>query len=202
MVGSGWTPRWPRATWAPSSRSPGSRFNYFISEAVFDYIVDAVHLLADEGWKLLPLYRFDPDTGLWRHRAAMPDPPPSLRDLTAALDGGRAPVATAPESVLPGQLEAAREVIAAVQRAARPPARCYDPELSDEFERIRWFPLPGEGLAQLLAVRPRARCLCIVAHETCGSPAGDSLRVSPPQSAWRRVPAPGEARAVPHPGSR
>ena len=35
-------------------------FNYFISEAVFEYIVDAVHFLADDGWKLLPLYRFDP----------------------------------------------------------------------------------------------------------------------------------------------
>jgi hypothetical protein len=35
---------------------------------VFDYIVEAVHLIATEGWKLLPLYRFDPGTGLW-HRA-------------------------------------------------------------------------------------------------------------------------------------
>ena len=44
-------------------------FNYFISEAVFEYIVDAVHLVAREGWKLLPLYRFDPDSGMWHHRA-------------------------------------------------------------------------------------------------------------------------------------
>ena len=43
-------------------------FNYFITETVFRYIVDAVHLIADEGWKLLPLYRFDPDSGLWQHR--------------------------------------------------------------------------------------------------------------------------------------
>ena len=35
-------------------------FDYFISEAVFDYIVEAVHLVANDGWKLLPLYRFDP----------------------------------------------------------------------------------------------------------------------------------------------
>ena len=34
-------------------------FNYFISETVFDYIVEAVHLIANEGWKLLPQYRFD-----------------------------------------------------------------------------------------------------------------------------------------------
>ena len=62
-------------------------FNYFITETVFRYIVDAVHLLANEGWKLLALYRFDPDTGLWQHRGGAADPPPSLRDFTAALDG-------------------------------------------------------------------------------------------------------------------
>jgi len=43
-------------------------FNYFISEHVFQYILEAVHLLADHGAKLLPLYRFDPASGAWRHR--------------------------------------------------------------------------------------------------------------------------------------
>jgi hypothetical protein len=124
-------------------------FNYFISETVFRYIVDAVHLLADEGWKLLPLYRFDSASGLWQHRGDAPDPPPSLRDFAAALDGVPTHLATAPESALAGQLEAAREIIAGVQ--ARPPAGpLHDSVPSAEFERIRWFPLPGEGLAQLL----------------------------------------------------
>ena len=92
-------------------------FNYFISEAVFAYILDAVHLIADHGWKLLPLYRFDPDSGLWRHRAGVPVAPASL---SAALQDGPRPFATAPESVLPGQLEVARQVIRAVAGA---PAR-------------------------------------------------------------------------------
>ncbi len=34
-------------------------FNYFISETVFQYILDAVELVATEGWRLLPQYRFD-----------------------------------------------------------------------------------------------------------------------------------------------
>ena len=38
-------------------------FNYFISEAVFQYLVDAVDLVAEHGWKLLPEYRFDPAIG-------------------------------------------------------------------------------------------------------------------------------------------
>ena len=43
-------------------------FNYFVSEAVFEYVVQAVALVADHGWKLVPQYRFDPATGLWQHR--------------------------------------------------------------------------------------------------------------------------------------
>ena len=42
-------------------------FNYFMTEAVFAYIVEAVHLVANEGWKLLPWYRFDPASGMWAH---------------------------------------------------------------------------------------------------------------------------------------
>ena len=127
-------------------------FNYFISEPVFAYILDAVHLIAEQGWKLLPLYRFDPDSGLWRHRARLRHP---STNLSIAVHDGPRRFATAPESVLPGQLEAARRVIRALQ--ARPPAgRLCDPDLSDEFERIRWFPLPGEALEQLRSTVTRA----------------------------------------------
>ena len=41
--------------------------NYFISAAAAGYIADAVDLVADEGYRLLPEYSFDPRTGLWRH---------------------------------------------------------------------------------------------------------------------------------------
>ena len=60
-------------------------FNYFISETVFEYVVGAVHLLASEGWKLLPLYRFDPVTGLWQHRSGAAEEPPRLRDAPCIL---------------------------------------------------------------------------------------------------------------------
>jgi selenocysteine lyase/cysteine desulfurase len=105
-------------------------FSYFMSDTVVDYIVAAVNLLADEGWKLLPLYRFDPDTALWRHRSG--DPLPSGRRTTA------------PESVLPGYLVEARRILREVA-----PVRADDPPLSRSFERIRWFPLPGEAPATL-----------------------------------------------------
>jgi hypothetical protein len=75
-------------------------FNYFITETVFRYIVDAVHLVADEGWKLLPLYRFDPDSGLWQHRGGASGRMPSPRDVAAGLEPAATRLATAPESVL------------------------------------------------------------------------------------------------------
>ena len=118
-------------------------FNYFMSETAFNYILDAVHLIADHGWKLLPLYRFDPKTGLWRHRAGVSDSAVDLRD--AFVGGASARVVTASERVLVRQLEAAKRIIAAVE--TDPPA-FSDEALSEELERIRWFVLPGEGRAR------------------------------------------------------
>jgi hypothetical protein len=103
-------------------------FPYFMSDAVFGYILDAVHLIADEGWKLLPAYRFEPSTGVWRH-ADEPGAP-------------AATTATAPESVLARQLDEARAILRAGPGCAAP----LDPPLPAEVERIRWFPLPGESL--------------------------------------------------------
>jgi selenocysteine lyase/cysteine desulfurase len=128
-------------------------FSYYLSDAAFEYVLEAVHLLADHGAALLPLYRFDPRSGLWRHRDLSPRPPAGLR---AALGAPRPALATATESVLTGQLHRARELLAALAR--RPPAaHGGDPVLSDAFERIRWFPLPSEAHEALAHAHPNAR---------------------------------------------
>ncbi|MFO1302075.1 MAG: aminotransferase class V-fold PLP-dependent enzyme, partial [Burkholderiaceae bacterium] len=57
-------------------------FNYFISEAVFEFILRAVEMVASDGWRLLPRYRFDPMTGLWKHAQGPGRVPMSLRDIT------------------------------------------------------------------------------------------------------------------------
>jgi len=60
------------------------------------------------------------------------------------------PFATAPESALAEQLGAARRIIEDVE--IHPPAGALSEQpVSPEFERIRWFPLPGDGLTQLRA---------------------------------------------------
>ena len=55
-------------------------FNYFISDAVGQFLIDAVQLIADTGHRLLEDYRFDPASGVWRHRD-MPEQP-ATTDLT------------------------------------------------------------------------------------------------------------------------
>jgi hypothetical protein len=127
--------------------------SYHMSETVLEYILDAVHFIAAHGWKLLPLYRFDPCSGIWRHHAARRDVPVGLH---AAL--GRPPtrLAAAPESALASQLRQARAIVAAIERHP-PTVAVEDPELTEEFERVRWFPLPSEVTGQLRGGRRRNR---------------------------------------------
>ena len=120
-------------------------FNYFISEATFDFILRAVHLVAEQGWKLLPQYRFDPVSGEWRHWRGHPEPPMGLDDVTygSGKMQYRSRHATEPESALEGYLEEAKRILAGAVADGDPqPARFQAP--SSGFERLRWFPLPEE----------------------------------------------------------
>jgi selenocysteine lyase/cysteine desulfurase len=119
-------------------------FNYFISEAVFEYIVDAVDLVATEGWKLLPLYRFDPVTGLWRHRDGPVEPPFRLTDVgydeaTGEVVLPEVPHDRAPESALADYLAEARGIFAAAEKDDADGV----PDLGADFEHLRWFELPA-----------------------------------------------------------
>ena len=125
-------------------------FNYFISETVFQYLVDAVDLVASDGWKLLPEYRFEPTSGLWRHHLGPVEPPLRLTDLSYSAETGElvrpaVPDVRAGEDALAGYLAEARS-----RFAAAPAWTESDPHpgaLSAEFEHLRWFDLPDASLA-------------------------------------------------------
>ncbi|MEV6038991.1 aminotransferase class V-fold PLP-dependent enzyme [Nonomuraea sp. NPDC052116] len=128
-------------------------FNYFVSDAVCDYLIEAVELVARYGHRLLPDYRFEPRTGLWRHHRDSAEPPLHLSDLRFDDPGAPpAPHVRAGEDALPGYLEEARAILAARSDEIdlRPPG------LPDDFERLRWFPLPASCLATA-ARRPSLR---------------------------------------------
>ena len=120
-------------------------FNYFISEVVFEYILDAVDMVALEGWRLLHEYGFAPRSGLWTHVGWPAEAPMSLEDIRYEAAGIVYPerCASEPESRLQDYLETARSVFAEATPGKPPPEAT--PERTADFEHLRWFPLPGEA---------------------------------------------------------
>jgi hypothetical protein len=117
-------------------------FNYFISETAFQYVVDAVRLVARHGWRLLGEYRFDVAAGLWHHRDGLVEPPLRLDQVSYSDDGEMVYPRhddTAPESALAEYLKLGEELmLAATPAADEPPTG-----VSEDFEHLRWFELPG-----------------------------------------------------------
>jgi hypothetical protein len=117
-------------------------FNYFISDTVFRYILDAVDLVASHGWRLLPRYRFEPVSGLWLHADGLGEPPLSLADID--YDQGGMHYAAhrhrEPESRLADHLDQARAILAEEPGAVDGPTA----DLSADFEALRWFWMPAE----------------------------------------------------------
>ena len=114
-------------------------FNYFISEPVFGYLVQAVHLAAEFGHRLLPLYTFDASTGLWQHRIGPIEPPLRLNQLhyddlghlTYPVHEDRAP-----ESALTEYLSAAEHLLSSLDE---PEFLDSVPGGTPDFEQLRWF---------------------------------------------------------------
>ncbi|MEO6205487.1 MAG: aminotransferase class V-fold PLP-dependent enzyme [Mycobacteriales bacterium] len=135
-------------------------FNYFITPATCDYLIEAVHLIARDGWKLLTDYHFDPATGLWHHRDALREPPLRLGQVTYDDSGVlRYPSAhdQAPPDAYVLYLERARALL-----DARPSAPMWDVDeptgLSEDFEGLRWFSLPRSCLAPQEVDRTTVSC--------------------------------------------
>jgi selenocysteine lyase/cysteine desulfurase len=123
-------------------------FNYFISETVFRYIVQAVELVADFGWKLVPQYRFSLESGLWRHENGPVEPPLRLTDVGYDAEGRMTFPRhddTAPESVLADYLDEARALFASLPDADTIP-QATDADLGDDIDRLRWFDLPAASV--------------------------------------------------------
>jgi selenocysteine lyase/cysteine desulfurase len=121
-------------------------FNYFISDTVADYVIEAVRLVARDGWRLLGDYLFDPMTGRWRHREGVVEPPIRLRDITYAADGHLTLARenlTGGEELLAQHLVDAAEIVAAAAPLDLTGGRA---KLSADFEHLRWFDLPATAL--------------------------------------------------------
>ncbi|KHK99879.1 aminotransferase [Microbacterium mangrovi] len=122
-------------------------FNYFLSDVVFRYVVDAVALVADLGYRLVPHYRFDPMSGLWHHEHGLVEPPLRLADVRWGPNGNLVhphDEHTAGEDALAGYLAEARTLLEGLPE----PGPDEGAQLDADFEHLRWFDLPAASLGE------------------------------------------------------
>eukprot|EP01006_Ploeotia_vitrea_P035245 TRINITY_DN65849_c6_g1_i1.p1 TRINITY_DN65849_c6_g1~~TRINITY_DN65849_c6_g1_i1.p1 ORF type:complete len:949 (-),score=442.28 TRINITY_DN65849_c6_g1_i1:103-2949(-) len=95
-------------------------FNYFISDTVADYVIDAIDFIATHGWKLMPYYEVDYRSGTFTHklkrRGLFNHTIGNLGRIRYDAEQGlvyKRPQArqTLPESALPGFLEEAHRIV-------------------------------------------------------------------------------------------
>ncbi len=128
-------------------------FNYFISETVFRYIVEAVELIASYGWRVLNQYQFDATSGLWEHRSGAEDVLLRLADVHYDSDG----LMTYPhhddradESILARHLQECEAILLNAEASVEgetAPDFVGSGLATPEFEALRWFELPAASLA-------------------------------------------------------
>ncbi|WP_428607102.1 aminotransferase class V-fold PLP-dependent enzyme [Sedimenticola sp.] len=118
-------------------------FHYLFDEAEVSYILDAVEFVAEQGYRFLPLYRFDPASGLWRHRHQ----PPMTLDFSLEQALAAQPVATEQPDVPQRQAHYAANLVAA-QRYAEELGDTYlhDVTLDGEEGVLQFFLLTRESL--------------------------------------------------------
>ncbi|WGL16933.1 aminotransferase class V-fold PLP-dependent enzyme [Microbulbifer bruguierae] len=105
-------------------------FNYFLDEETVDYLIDAIDLVAEFGYRMLPYYQYDPSHGVWRYQGQAADDPLLLSFDIEDRAPGRV---TTP---LQEFIQQARPIM------ENPPGReCEQPILSVEGENLRWFKL-------------------------------------------------------------
>ena len=135
--------------------------NYFIADEVADHIIAAVDFIARHGHQLLSDYRFEPTSGLWRHRLAAVDPPVRLADIDYDASGTMVhppPSAVASAPTLEACLDLAHQLVEALApRASAPrvsapiasapmapaPVTHRHPCLDDLPPGLLWFDLPA-----------------------------------------------------------
>ncbi|PIE37841.1 MAG: aminotransferase [Gammaproteobacteria bacterium] len=117
-------------------------FNYFITEAEFNYLLDALTLVADHGWRMLPYYQHDSKTNTWRYQGIAP----KVESL-ADLDFSQAlPNNTVAAPKLGQTLSDAERILRAPRTAQE---RVFSLNVKPEHESICWFRLPQDVIPLL-----------------------------------------------------
>ncbi|MFN2287294.1 MAG: aminotransferase class V-fold PLP-dependent enzyme [Chromatocurvus sp.] len=114
-------------------------FNYFISENEFNYLLEAICVIARDGWRLLPHYVLDTDTGLWRYHGQSPDLPVNFESIDFLDESPESDRRAAPEPAFDTLIAEASRILAhpgatPVQHSVDEEGRGIDPD-----DPLRWF---------------------------------------------------------------
>lgn len=113
-------------------------FNYFLDEEEFEFILEAVHRVARDGWRLLSDYSFHTETAVWRHLRADGCVAQRLHDVDF-LEPAQVPHFTASSLERSTYLEEAQRTFDAPRKHPS-----VVPDLPATAEALRWFPLPTD----------------------------------------------------------
>eukprot|EP01025_Chloroclados_australasicus_P003033 TRINITY_DN1069_c0_g1_i1.p1 TRINITY_DN1069_c0_g1~~TRINITY_DN1069_c0_g1_i1.p1 ORF type:complete len:657 (-),score=49.49 TRINITY_DN1069_c0_g1_i1:334-2304(-) len=136
--------------------------NYFVCEEEADYILQAIKQIAENGWKLLPFYTVDAQTGIWQHK----DHNENHNDFQKLdlFDFGKAPVCTEEPQERPSYQQALQnaqnvydsinddQLISLCERFSQESItnnHNYALFQKENVNQLRWFPLPHEGMELL-----------------------------------------------------
>ena len=125
---------------------------YYAEDSEIDFIIDAVAMVAEHGWKLLPRYKFDANTGDWQHedQRDVEDRKLSLKGISYLTGSFRCerPNASRSAPSLGGVLMTARYLF----ENSIEYKECLEEDsskYSKEWEALRWFLLPSEAQSYL-----------------------------------------------------
>lgn len=113
-------------------------FNYFIDESTFEYLVSAIEHIANYGWRLLPYYQFDGETGTWRFQGQ------KMQLNSNFCTNDLLNSSMIPEFAELDQLDGFSSLaVTELQKTCRSDIR-YSMELPEQVNKLRWFVLPQE----------------------------------------------------------
>jgi len=127
---------------------------YFMRDVDLDYLVAAIRLIAEEGWRLMPFYRFNVATGKWMM-------PHNLMNKTERLTNTMAKIRAIQSTTQSERyrhvtyLERANKIIHSIkEKTVRKTLKegnepQGDEGLSPVANKVRWFMTPAEA-AELL----------------------------------------------------
>lgn len=115
-------------------------FNYFIDEPTFQYLLGAVELIASDGWRLLPYYQYDSESGTWRFQGKKMGLKQEFGDLMGCRED------CAQEIIASSELESYfQQALAELQKPNRTETH-YSLNLPERVDDLRWFVLPQDTL--------------------------------------------------------